>query len=71
VISLRKKHGYLLSQSGSTDQIRIWFDMSEMTAIEHIGRRSVQVRMAVVDKQQCTMMLAITVDNEKLPPFVI
>jgi hypothetical protein len=69
VISLRKKHGCLLSQIGNTDQIPVWFHMPELTTIEHVGERSVQVRTAV--KQRCTVMLAITADGQKLPPFVI
>jgi hypothetical protein len=71
VISLRKKHGYLLSQIGNADQAPVWFDMTESTTIEHVGARSVQIRITGADKQGCTMMLAITADGQKLPPFVI
>jgi hypothetical protein len=68
---LRKKHGYLLSQITNADQTPILFDIPESTAIEYVGSRSVQRRTTVADKQQCTMMLAITTDIHKLPPFVI
>jgi hypothetical protein len=71
VISLRKKHSYLLSQIGNSDQTLIWFDMPESTTIEHNGERSVQVRTTGADKQQCIVMLAVTTDGHKLPPFVI
>jgi hypothetical protein len=71
VISLRKKYCSLLSQIGNTYQTPVWFDMPELTTIEHVGKRSVQVRMTGADKQRCIMMLTITADGHKLPPFVI
>lgn len=67
VVLLRKKHKYVLSQIGNADQTPVWFCMPQSTAVEHAGERSVQVRM----KQCCTVMLAITADGHKLPPFVI
>jgi len=87
VILLRKKHSYLLSQSGSADQTPVWFNMPESTAIEcgggssgssssrslfnnTFGKPSVQV-MTGADEHHCTMMLAVTTDSHKLPPFVI
>jgi hypothetical protein len=51
------------SQIGNADQTAIWFDMPELTTIELVGERPVQVRMPGVDKQRCTMMLAITADT--------
>jgi hypothetical protein len=45
VISLRKKHGYLLSQIGNTDQTTVWFDMLKSATIERVNVRSVQARM--------------------------
>jgi hypothetical protein len=71
VISRQKKHGYLLTQIGNTEQTPIWFDMPESTTIEHVGERSVQVRMTGADKQRCSVILTITTDGHKLPPFVI
>jgi hypothetical protein len=89
VILLRKKHSYLLSQSGSADQTPVWFNMPESTAIEYggggssssssssrslfnntFGKTSVQV-MTGAGEHHCTMMLAVTTDSHKLPPFVI
>jgi hypothetical protein len=45
--------------------------MPESTTVEHVGKRSVQVRTTGADKQHCTVMLAITADGHKLSPFVI
>jgi hypothetical protein len=45
--------------------------MLESTTIEHVGKMLVQVRMTDADKQLYTMMMAITADSRKLPPFVI
>jgi hypothetical protein len=43
--------------------------MSESTAIECVDESSVQVRTTGADVQQCTVMLVITADSHKLPPF--
>jgi hypothetical protein len=71
VISLRKKYGYFLSQIGNTDQTPTWFNMLELTTVECVGERSVQVRTTSVDRKRCTVMLAVTADGHKLPSFVI
>jgi hypothetical protein len=42
-----------------------------LTDIEHAGDRAAQVRMTGVDKQQCTVILAITANGHKLAPVVI
>lgn len=44
--------------------------MSESTTIEHVGDRSVHVRITGADKWWCTILLAITADGHKLPLFV-
>jgi hypothetical protein len=68
VISLTKKHGYLLSQTGSVDQTPIWFDMLETTPIDHVGERSVQVTTTDADKY-CDA--ANNTVGHRLPLFVI
>jgi hypothetical protein len=50
VLLLRKKDSYHLSQIGNADQTLIWFDMTASDTIEHIGERSVQIRMTGADK---------------------
>jgi hypothetical protein len=45
--------------------------MPETTTAGTRGNRLVHVRMTGVQKQRCTMTLAIITDGHKLPPFVI
>jgi hypothetical protein len=71
MIMIRNKHGYLLPQTGNADQTPTWFAILESTTKENVGKRSVQVRMTGADKHQCIMMLAVSADGYKLPPFVI
>lgn len=66
MISLRKKHVYLYSQFGNTYQPSACFSMPELTTVEQAGERVVQIRAAGVDKQQSTVMLAITAVIHKL-----
>lgn len=70
-ILLRKKHGFVLSQIGNDDLTPLWLDKPGFTTAEPVSERSFQVRMTGADKQQCTMMLAVTPDSHQLPPFVI
>jgi hypothetical protein len=65
------KHDYLLSQTGYTDHTPVWFDVLELTTVEHAGGRSVKGRMTGTDMQRFTLMLAVTADGYILPPFVI
>jgi hypothetical protein len=62
---LRKKHGCLLFQTGNAGETPKWFILPELFVIKHVGERSVQVRMTDVDKQGCTVILAITIDSAK------
>jgi len=68
---MREEHLYLLSQIGNADQTPVFFDMPRNTSIEKQGVRSVAVKTARAEKQRCTVMLAITADGGKLPPYVI
>lgn len=71
VIALRKQHQYIPSQIGNADQTPVWFDMPEGTTVNPVGERSVSIRTTGAEKQRCTVMLAITSDGRKLPPYVI
>jgi hypothetical protein len=60
VLKLRKRHEYL------------FFDMPESTTVNSVGERTVQIiRTMGAEKQRCTIMLAITADGQKLPPYVV
>jgi hypothetical protein len=45
--------------------------MPESATIEHVGERSVQFRTTGADKQQCIVMLSVTANSHRLPPFII
>lgn len=71
VIKLRQQKDFILSQIGNADQTPLCFDMPRNTTVEEKGARSVIVRTSGADKQRCTVMLAVTADGRKLPPYVI
>jgi hypothetical protein len=61
----------LLSQTGNADQTPVFFDMPRNTSIEKQGVRSVTIKTTGAEKQRYTVMLAVTADAGKLPPYVI
>lgn len=67
----RQKNGFLLSQIGNADQTPLTFDMPRNTTVNEKGARSVLVRTSGAEKQRCTVMLAVTADGRKLPPYVV
>lgn len=71
VIEKRKCNGYLLSQIGNADQTPLNFDMPPNTTVNQKGASSVTVRTTGHEKQRCTVMLAVTADGRKLPPYVV
>lgn len=71
VIRIREEKNFLLSQIGNADQTPLNFDMPSSTTVEQKGVRSVHIRTTGAEKQRCTVMLAVTADGRKLPPFVI
>uniref|UniRef100_A0A023GJZ4 Putative tigger transposase n=1 Tax=Amblyomma triste TaxID=251400 RepID=A0A023GJZ4_AMBTT len=71
VTRLREKCGYLMSQIGNADQTPLTFDMPRNTTVNEKGARSVLVKTSGAEKQRCTVMLAVTADGRKLPPYVI
>lgn len=71
VIRIRQEKEFLLSQIGNTDQTPLNFDMPRSSTVEVKGAKSVLVKTTGAEKQRCTVMLAITADGRKLPPFVV
>lgn len=71
VIGLRHQHNYLLSQIGNADQTPVWFDCPENYTVELKGKKSVAVRTTGAERQRCTVMLCVTADGRKLPPYVV
>ncbi|KAM7287750.1 hypothetical protein ISCGN_031441 [Ixodes scapularis] len=71
VIELRREHGYILSQIGNADQTPVWFDSPENCTANAKGQKSVLVRTTRAERQRCTVMLCVTADGRKLPPYAI
>lgn len=71
VINLRKKNEYLMSQIGNADQTPVYFDMPSSVTVDVKGAKSVLVKSTGNEKSRITVMLAVTADGRKLPPYVI
>lgn len=71
VIKMRREHGYIASQIGNADQTPVWFDAPENVTVEAKGKKSIHVRTTGAERQRCTVMLCITADGRKLPPYVV
>jgi hypothetical protein len=56
---------------GNDDQTPVFFDMPKSTTVNSAGERTVQIRTTEAEKQCCTVMLAITADEQKMPPYVV
>lgn len=71
VNSLRREHGYDLSEIGNTDQTPIWFNAPENRTVDFKGAKSISGRTTGAERQRCTVMLCITADGRKLTPHVV
>ena len=71
VIGLRRAKDYLLGQIGNTDQTPVFFDMPSNYTINEKGAKEVRLRTTGGEKMRMTVMLAITADGRKLPPYII
>lgn len=71
VIGLRRTGNFIMSQIGNADETPLTFDMPPNTTVSEKGVSSVPIKTTGCEKQRCTVMLAVTADGRKLPPFVI
>lgn len=71
ILQVRDKYNFDLYQIGNADQCPVFWDMPMATTIEQKGAKSVPIRSTGYEKQRCTVMLAITADGHKLPPYVV
>ncbi|PNF29643.1 hypothetical protein B7P43_G16388 [Cryptotermes secundus] len=71
VLKLRKTHYYTMGAIGNVDETPVFFEMPGESTVNKAGEKTVHVRTAGAEKQRCTVMLGITADGNKLPPFVI
>jgi hypothetical protein len=65
------QHSYIVSQIGNGDQTLVYFEMPLDTMVHKKGDKNVTMRTGGSEKQQCTVMLCITVDGRKLPPYIV
>jgi hypothetical protein len=66
VQKLRMQHEYLLGQIGNANQTPVFFDMPESTTVNSASEQTTEA-----EKESFTVMLAITADGQKLPPYVV
>ena len=71
VITLREKKNFLMGQIGNADETPIWFDIPRNYTITKKGTKEVFIKTSWCEKQRITVMLAITADGHKFPPFII
>jgi hypothetical protein len=71
MIELRKRGNFLMGQIGNANETSIWFDMPHNYTIADKGAKEVPIKTSGYEKQRVTVMLAITMDGRKLPPFLI
>ncbi len=60
-----------MGQIGNTDETPIWLDMPHNYTVEQKGVKQVPIRTSGFETQCITVMLVITADRHKLPPFLI
>jgi DDE superfamily endonuclease. len=58
-------------QTGNADETPIWFDMPCNYTIAKKGTKEVFIKTSGCGKQHVTVMLAITSEGRKLPPYLI
>ena len=56
---------------GNADEIPVYFDMTRQTTIDVKGAKEVKISSTGYKKLHITVMLSITADGHKLPPFLI
>ncbi|KAJ4426354.1 hypothetical protein ANN_27168 [Periplaneta americana] len=71
VIELRQRHSYPLHQIGNADETPVFWDIPSNMTVDNKGAKSISLRTTGNEKQRITVMLAVTADGGKLPPYVI
>lgn len=68
---MRQRHSYPLHQIGNADETPVFWDMPSNMTVDNKGAKSISLRTTGNEKQRITVMLAVTADGGKLPPYVI
>lgn len=71
VMELQRKSHYAPGQIGNVDETPVYIDMPRTCTVNEVGAREVRVRTTGYEKQRVTVMLCVTADGRKLPPYII
>jgi hypothetical protein len=71
VIGLRRRNKWSLSQIGNADETAIFFDMPRSFTVNFKGEKQVAMKTTGYEKLRVTVLLCITANGNKLPPYVI
>lgn len=71
VKALHKTNKYEVSQIGNADETPIFFDMPRNYTVNVKGEKQVIIKTTGNEKKRITVMLCVTADGGKLPPYVI
>ena len=59
-----------MGQIGNADETPVWLDIPCSYTVEQNGAKQVLIRTSGCEKQRIKVMLGITADGHKLPPFL-
>ena len=70
IMRLRSEYSFALNQIANSDETPIHFDMPSNWTVADKGSKEVKLISAGYEKCRVTVMLAITGDGNKLPPYL-
>lgn len=71
VIDLRRRYAYEFKHIGNADETPLYFDMPRNYTVNAKGEKQVNILSTGYEKQRITVMLCVTADGHKLPPYLI
>ena len=71
VINLRKEHNYPLHVIANIDETPLTFGMPPNRTINHMGEKTIKIRMTGNEKNRVTVVMVCAGDGSKLKPMVI
>jgi hypothetical protein len=71
IIQLRKKQNYVFKHIGNAGEMAVYFGMPQNYTVDAKCAKEIKIRSTGYEKQLVMVMLCITADGHKLPPYVI